>query len=295
MARVIIVTAADANYAALAADLLASIAAAPESRGIAIGFLDIGLDPAQRARIASTGATVVTPGSDYDFARHATPPKSYLKAHTARPHLPRHFPGFDIYVHMDADTWLQDWRALELYISAAAERGLAITPEVDRSYGSEISGMPEPDLKLRLYRQYFADETARDLAKFPLLNSGVFAARASSPFWGAWQRILGLAYEHLGRSASRPDFAVFYAEQSCLNAAIRGGAEPAALLPAWCNWMCHRALPYASADGGTLYEPNPPYRKLGIVHLTAETKNGQYDLHGLAGKPHRRSLRYRGS
>lgn len=294
MARVIIVTAADANYASLAEGLIASIRATQQAQGIAIGFLDVGLEAPQRERLRGAGAVVVEPGWDHDFSAYATRPKPFMRAHTARPHLPRYFPGFDLYLHMDADTWLQDWRAIELYLSAAQERGLALAPEVDRSYSTVISGMQEADLKLRLYRQYFVEETARRLTNLPILNSGVFAVTAASPFWGEWQRILGLAYDHLGRSAAPPDFAVFYAEQSCLNAAVRSLGEPAALLPAWCNWMCHRALPRCSEDGTVLYEPNPPYRKLGIVHLTSDTKNGRWELRDLAGKAHTRSLRYRG-
>ena len=293
MARVIIVTAADAAYASLAEELLASIAAAPESRGIAIGFLDVGLEPAQRERIAATGATVVAPGWDYDFGKYPAKPPEHMRALTARPHLRRYFPGYDLYLHMDADTWLQDWRTIELFVSAAEERGFAIAPELDRSYTPIVAGMFENDLKQRIYSRYFNEETARKLAHFPLLNAGVFAASAGAPHWQAWHELLGRVYAEIGHLAAQEGFAVYYAEQFCLNAAVRSLPEPPALLPAWCNWMCHRALPYCSEDGSVLYEPNPPYRKLGVIHLTSDTKNGVWELRDLAGKPHTRSLRYR--
>jgi hypothetical protein len=294
MARVIIVTAADANYAPLAEQLLASLASAPESRGVAIGFLDVGLESAQRARFAAAGASVVEPGWDYDFTGYAEKPPGHMRALTARPHLRRYFPGYDFYLHMDADTWLQDWRAIELYLSAAQERGFAIAPELDRSYSAVVSGMFENDLKLRIYRRYFSEETTRQLVNLPLLNAGVFAAAASAPHWQAWHELLSRAYGELCRVAAQEGFAVYYAEQFCLNAAVRSLPEPAALLPAWCNWMCHRALPRCSEDGTVLYEPNPPYRKLGIVHLTSDTMNGRWELRDLAGKAQTRSLRYRG-
>jgi len=294
MARVIIVTAADANYATLAEELLASIAAAPESRGIAIGFLDVGLEPAQRERIATMGATVVAPGWDYDFSQYPAKPPGHMRALTARPHLRRYFPGYDVYVHMDADTWLQDWRTIELFVSAAVERGFAIAPELDRSYSPLVAGMFESDLKQRIYSRYFNEETTRKLAHLPLLNAGVFAASAAAPHWQAWHDLLARVYAEIGQLAAQEDFAVYYAEQFCLNAVVRGLSDPPALLPAWCNWMCHRALPYCSDDGSVLYEPNPPYRKLGVIHLTSDTKNGKWQLRDLAGSWHTRSLRYRG-
>jgi len=293
MARVIIVTAADANYAELADQLLASIAAVPESRNVAIGFLDLGLDPGARARLAASGIAVVAPGWDYDFSGYTTRPPEHMRALTARPHLRRYFPGYDLYLHMDADTWLQDWRAIELYLSAAQERGFAIAPELDRSYSAVIAGMFENDLKQRIYSRYFNEETTRQLAHLPLLNAGVFAAAAQAPHWQAWHELLTRVYGELGQLAAQEGFAVYYAEQFCLNAAVRSLPSPPALLPAWCNWMCHRALPCCSEDGSVLYEPNPPYRKLGVIHLTSDSKNGQWQLRDLAGKPHTRSLRYR--
>ena len=59
-------------------------------------------------------------------------PRAYcggaFKAQFARPFLPRHFPGYETYLWIDADAWLQDWRAVELYVAAACGDRLAITP-----------------------------------------------------------------------------------------------------------------------------------------------------------------------
>ena len=29
----------------------------------------------------------------------------------------KYFPGYQIYIHMDADAWVQDWVAVELYVA----------------------------------------------------------------------------------------------------------------------------------------------------------------------------------
>jgi hypothetical protein len=58
----------------------------------------------------------------------------HLRAITARPFLPKYFPGHETYLWMDADTWLQEWYPIDWYVAAAADGRLAIAPQVDRAY-----------------------------------------------------------------------------------------------------------------------------------------------------------------
>jgi hypothetical protein len=292
MSRFIIITSADARYFPLASDLIASIRTFAGSSGIPLGFLDLGLLAEQRDQLVQAGVAVVEPGWDCDFSGHPAAVKSYMRCHTARPHLPRYFPGHDVYLHMDADTWLQDWEAIELYVSAALERGFAITAELDRSYAIRFGDAFDIDVKLETYRPYFPEPAAMQLAHRAQLNSGVFAAVPSTPHWQAWHSLLTSIYADLGRRPSYPDLVLFYAEQAALNAVLRTAREPPALLPAWCNWVCHRAMPLCSTDGKVLLEPNPPYRPLGVIHMSGPTKDGEFDLRDRSGGRHRRSLRY---
>ncbi|HXP74651.1 MAG TPA: hypothetical protein VN823_10945 [Stellaceae bacterium] len=295
MARFIIVTAADANYGELAAQLIASIRAMPEGKDVAIGLIDAGLDAQQRDRFREVGVDVIEAGWDYDFSGHAVPPKRYLLALTTRPHLPRYFPGYDVYLHIDADAWLQDWTAIELYVSAAEERGFSIAPEVDRSYSMIHGNTSDNEVKYLTYRQYFVEETARRLTVLPQLNGGVFAGRVSAPHWKTWHDLMVRVYASLAQNPALDPQTLFYAEQACLNGALWHMPEPPAFLPAWCNWLCHRALPRCSEDGSILFEPNPPYRKLGIVHLTGGAKNQQFELRDARNGRHVRWLHYLGS
>jgi len=295
MTRFIITSAADANYGELAAQLIASIRAMPAGERIPIGLIDVGLEPQQRDWFRQSGVEVIEAGWDYDFSAYAVAPKRHLQALTTRPHLPRYFPGYEVYLYIDADAWLQDWAAIELYVSAAVERGFAITPEVDRSYRMIYGNMSENDLKLTTYRQYFDEESTRRLAALPQLNGGVFAARASAPHWKTWHDLMVHIYAALGRYQALDPQTLFYAEQACLNAAVWHMQEPTAFLPAWCNWLCHRALPRCSHDGSILFEPNPPYRRLGIVHMTGGSKNNRLELRDAENRCHMRWLRYLGT
>jgi hypothetical protein len=57
--------------------------------------------------------------------------------------------------------------------------------------------------------------------------------------------------------------------------------------------MCNRALPFCSEDGTVLHEPQPPFDRLGIVHMAGPMKNGEQKLTDLAGGSWTRSLRFR--
>lgn len=85
------------------------------------------------------------------------------------------------------------------------------------------------------------------------------------------------------RSSQPPEFRLqkddptFMTDQTALNVALYRDLENFARLPAWCNWLCHRALPIIGEDGDFL-EAGYPFRRIGILHLTAETKNGEFEL-----------------
>jgi hypothetical protein len=244
----IIVTGADAGYLPLAEDLIASIRHQQGQESVDIGLLDCGLDEASRERLKNAGILVRDPGWDYDFSSHRAHPPNHMKAQTARPRLPSHFPGYDLYIWLDADTWVQRWDAVDLYMAAAREYGFSAAPEVDRSY-VPIYGH---NWLYDCYRRCISGEAARALALYPIVNSGAFAAIADAPHWKLWADLLG-------RISTINQEAFFFAEQTALNAIIRRGRKVStAFLPAICNWMCHRARPILSDDGLLLLEPNPP-------------------------------------
>lgn len=288
MPRWIITTEADARYAPLVDELIASIRASEVGRQAAIGLLDLGLAQEQRERYRAAGVKVRAAHWDYPVGHFAAPPPSYLKGITARTFLPRYFPGYDLHLHLDSDAWVQDWAAVELCLASAWEIGFAVVPEIDRCY-IEITGtVSQSELAYRCMRDFFDETSSRRLQDRPMINSGVFAARADAPHWQMWRDFLAQIV------AGGTDFK-FFAEQAALHAAIWARKLPTAFLPAWCNWLCFRALPMCSDDGSVLTELQPPYRNLGIVHLAGgHMKNGLWPIQDRKGGTHLRSLRYGG-
>lgn len=260
----ILCTGGDAGFFDLLRNCVRSIRERPEGAQVALGVLDFGLTDAQRDWLRGLGATVVAPGWDLPIARRDSLPE-YYKALTARPFLPRHFPGHDVYVWIDADAWVQDWSAVALLAQAARDGAIAVVPEIDRSYRCFFHAWDEFHAVVdKSYVDAFGEELGRELARHPLINSGVFALQADSPVWKQWAAAIAEGF-------ARTDN--FLTEQAALNLVIYRRGAKAHFLPAWCNWAVHHALPSWDAARACFVEPLLPHQKLGIVHLTIYTKH----------------------
>ena len=181
---------------------------------------------------------------------------------TARPFLPRHFPGYAVYLWLDADTWIQEWSAVELLIEAATKYGFAIVPEIDRSYGT-LFGLGSAGNNAKECNELaFGPEVGAKLSSLPLLNSGVLGIHAQSPIWARWQTILTDALQRTQHKLI---------EQAALNLAVYQGGIGVHYLPAICNWLAVLGPPRIDRTTGRIVEPYLPHTPIGILHLTALT------------------------
>jgi hypothetical protein len=286
-APLLIVSGADSGYFPLLRDLVASIRSHRPPEKAPLGILDLGLAAEERRWLEAQGARLVAPAWDLDFPRRAQTP-AVRKAQIARPFIPRHFPGYGTYLWIDADAWVQDWRAVEMLLAASAGGKLAICPEIDRSYKRhykrpKLFGMT---LQWRCYRAAYGWRVADRMGRNPMLNCGVFALQGASPHWDTW--IAAMA-----RGLERTNFV--FIEQIALNYAVFAGKIEASFLPAPCNWLVGDAAPMWDAKRRLLVEPNAPYEALGILHLAGEgQKDRRFALKTLGGGTFETSLRYSG-
>jgi hypothetical protein len=281
--KLLIASLADKGYFHLIRDMVLSVRA--HERDVAIGILDLGFEPAQRDWLAEHVEHLVTPGWDVDFPHQEHTP-NHLKAATARPFLPRHFPGYEMYLYIDSDAWLQRWQTVELYCAAAGRDRIAITPEIDRAYKRHYKRPKLFGITLawKLYREAFGWRAADRLGRNPLVNCGAFALHRDAPHWPAWQRVLAQVLQ-------RTRF--FPAEQIAMNYLIFAEHMPANFLPAYCNWMPGDAQPAFDTTRGLFVEPYAPHEPIGIMHLAGnDAKNQVFRLATLDGGTVETVLRY---
>jgi hypothetical protein len=287
--RTIAITGGDAGYFDLIKDCVGSLRATDEGRALALGILDCGLTEEQRAWCRAQGATLVVPQWDFDFPGRDKLKDGY-KALTARPFLPRYFPGFELYLWIDGDCWVQQGDAISLFLRAACTGALAVAPEIHRSMRHYRHAWGEfSSINGAAYESCFDRATADRLIRYPMINAGVFALAADASHWAGWADLMGDA---LQRSTDMTD-------QVTLNVLVYDKGFACEPLPSRCNWPVHHATPAWDADRALFVEPAMPYDPLGILHLTIYTKRlAALDVRELggphAGQVRARSLRWPG-
>ncbi len=120
----------------------------------------------------------------------------------------------------------------------------------------------------------------------------VLAAADSSPYfraflWAAWAEVFQIATDaSQGKVVN---------DQTALNYARYRRGLSVHLLPAACNWPCHRAWPAWDPQRRLFCEPYLPHTPLSMLHLTGRTKINLFGVYCLDGQRRRLSFRYPGS
>ena len=257
--RTLLVSGANEAFMPLLRGLLGSIARFEPIGDLAV--LDLGLTAASRDWLARQVRHIVEPGWDLPVDPGLRAREPHLRALTARPFLRDHFPGYDKYLWIDADTWVQARSALEWYAAVATHDRLAITPQVDRAYRHD-----DNMLRWRFGRMQtcHGEAAAQRLLWDTYFNAGVFCLESAAPHWQQWA-----AHFRAGLTACS---GTVCSDQTALNHAIWSEGLAVHPLPALCNWLCHLAVPYVDPVSGQLSEPLAPRNAIGIVHLSATSK-----------------------
>jgi len=280
MTTSIIVSAANAPYFPFVWGLAKSVAEIRRLAGLAMAVLDTGLTEAQVAALADLDVACFKAGWDFQML-YMERPKEYEKAYTARPHLPTHLPGHEVYLWLDADTWVQRGDRLIELIEAARLTDVAVAPEVHAAYDAPYDpGHWLHEFQAGVYKRTLGAEEGADLTRRPLFNAGVIAARGDSPFWPAWVAAFQQAL-YSGR--------YIVADQTSLNQVLYRRPEiTRTVLSPHYNWICNLAPPLLDEASGLFVEPIPPYAPIGILHLTGhgrETSEVRTRAGGVVDRP----------
>jgi len=283
--KLIIITAADSKYFELVCSTIWSIRDKPQGKDIDIAFLDLGCKLEEIQYLEKIVNFITKPQSHFSFPTEDSVP-SYLNGLLARPFLRQYFPGFEIYLWIDSDAWIQDWQAIDLLIQGALGRkGLAIVPEIDRSYYLAYGKLPWYfPFVYQDYQKVFNQETAEKFYSYSVLNAGIFALHHDAPHWQIWEEKLREGLQnHAG----------LMTDQVALNAIVYGTHlfESTEMLPAWCNWSCNFGLPAWDEDRSILVEPYLPHHPIGILHLTGK-KHDRVNLKTIQGHNKEVDFRY---
>lgn len=183
----VLASGADKGFFCHLQGLVQSIRDKPEGKDIPICIFDLGLDEFQVKWLEKRNVQVID-YNDNQVILKQEKNNAFLKSAIVRVFLPK-FISAQIIIWIDADTWVQDWKAIRLYQQAALTGGIGVTPEVSRSY----RGCFRDHVSFRklCYQQYeiaFGREMADLMGDLPIINAGIFSLLKNSPIWDIWQK-----------------------------------------------------------------------------------------------------------
>lgn len=276
--RAAIVTGADHGYFPLMHALLQTLACTRVEPACPLKVLDFGLLAEEIDAIGALGAEVVRPDWWFDAPAALCTPNNL--GYAARPMIPSYFPGFDVYLWLDADISVQDGGFVTKFLTAADNGALAVVEEADPAYRTELYAIrwrvgnafrcfgPIDGLRLCLGRQ---------------INSGAFALRADAPHWAAWRKHYQKAVTRAGRANL---------DQHALMATLCLDGLPASYLASTFNWICARAQPIWDEHRQVFCRPATPFDPISVLHLAGRRKKGLHQIKTLAGDTKSMPLTY---
>ena len=271
MKKNVIISLADANYFELVNELVDSIKNHKQSENVAICIMDAGLKSEQIEILDKKVDIIKKAEWDIEVSSSKVKDREWLKSQVSRAFLPRYFPGYDKYLWIDADAWVNSWYAIELYFKGCDNKKLAIATSADRAYGRVLSAdwffRSFARIKSQNYKHAkssgFSEKIAREVALKPHLNIGVFALESNAPHWEVWQKNLKKAL-----SSGK----IWGSEQIAMNITIYSDKLDVEILPAYCNWTLIEALKL-DEKRNTLVEPYLPNHEIGIVHFAGKNND----------------------
>jgi len=186
--------------------------------------------------------------------------------------LPLLFPGYKIYIWVDADCWFQGAQSLPRIIIQAEQTNIAIHPEFDIHYGHYAT---PSDRTLKIYKRNEGKDLSAMPLDMPMLNTGVFAMRHDCGMWAAWQAELDRLHEK-----HRAGHDVYFSDQIALHKVIYTNRYTYGPLRAIDNWQTYACLPSVNLVTKKLIVPTPPYEEIGILHLAGKSKFETVNLDG---------------
>ena len=271
MKKNVIISLADSNYFLLLNELIDSIKRFKESKELAICILDAGLEDKQKEILKKKVDSIESADWDIKVPEAKVKGKEWLKSQVSRAFLPKYFPGYEKYIWIDADAWVNSWYPIKLLLKGCENNKLSIVSSADRAYGRVLRAewvfRSFARIKSQNYKHAkssgFSETIARQVALKPHLNIGVFALQANSPHWEIWQKNLKKAL-----SSGK----VWGSEQIAMNVTIYSDGLDVEILPAYCNWTLIEALKFDKVRN-TLVEPYLPNHEIGIVHFAGKNND----------------------
>lgn len=265
MKKNLIVSSADNKYFKLLLELINSLRSNSQSEEYEIAVLSINLSHENLKELNDLNIQYKEPIWNIKVPEYKILGRDHLKTQVSRFFLDEYFPGYENYIWMDSDMWVNSFEEFDLYRKGSEGKGFAITPQVDRAYHQLINIKwfgPFPkkinSINYKNISKSISLKAGREYAGYATLNAGCFAYNKNYEGMSIIRKNLQIA-SLKGR--------IFGSDQVALCLSVFRDKIEVELLPSYCNWMCDYHLPKFSEDLKKFVEPYLPNNPIGCMHL----------------------------
>ncbi len=292
MNRNLIVSSADSKYSNLLIELFKSV---KNLEGYDFAVLDCGLSESAKSFFSEKKIIYKVPSWEFNIPNYKIRDRDYLKIQFSRFYLDKYFPGYENYIWMDSDTWVNCAETFKLYIQGANQSGFAICPQVDRSSPKLIDtkwflSFPTKinSINFKNISRSINKTLGKKYAGYYTLNAGCFAY--NSKFDG-----LEIIKKNLSMASKKGR--IFGSDQVALALTMFEDKVPFELLPSYCNWICEHHMPKFCNIKNLFVEPYIPNNNIAVIHLAGldkdrSEKNIIHQIKTLDNKVINKSLRF---
>tara|TARA_B100001109_G_C18831001_1_gene459529 strand:- start:113 stop:997 length:885 start_codon:yes stop_codon:yes gene_type:complete len=241
-------------------------------------FVNISISDNNLKKISHRIKKIVEPKWDFKIPFKT---QEWKKLLTIRPFLKNYFPGYDNYIWLDADTWVQGNDFISDFINVCSMGKISIVPEYDINYEAlkmkysfkkifsdfyQAKGWSYKNLK-----KYFDKETLNKLHQKPILNAGVFSLPSNSIIWEKWKN----EYKKIVELAT--DDYCLNMDQASLNKVLYNNLDLVNFFNSEYNYLIKNCLPIIDNDGNFCLK-DFPFNKIKIIHLTQIEYEKEYSI-----------------
>ncbi|MGH1361417.1 MAG: hypothetical protein ACRBC3_21860 [Burkholderiaceae bacterium] len=270
--RTVLVTACSGLFFDQYLDLLDSLIQVGLRDQFDIGLIDLGMLPGQLAQLEAHQVKVVP--ARWPIEPPPTQQAIHLIAFAGKPFARDFFPGYDDYVWMDADMWVQTRTFWDALMAGAQSHGGAVPVEVDVAYGS--MAMAHWIWMVRHLSRSYGISKAIQVARQPVVNNGLFALRADAPQWELWQQHFRAMVSKTQRTLAIDQLAMMAMQQI--------ESPKLALIDAGNNWVCSLGTPDFDEASGQFVKPGRAHEAISVMHITTPSRARKYSVQHSDGK-----------
>ena len=247
-------------------------------------FVNISVSDANLRKISKHVKKIIKPNWDFNLNFKT---KDWKKILTIRPFLKNYFPGYDNYIWLDADTWVQGNEFINDFVEVSKLGKISIIPEFNINYETYRNKYSFKKIIFDFYKakgwsyknlkKYFDKKTLNDLFQKPILNAGVFCFPEVSIVWDLWAK----EYRKIVENAS--DDYCLNMDQASLNKILYNNLDLVNFFDSEYNYLIKNSFPVID-DKNHFCIKDYPYKKIQILHLTQIDFNKLYDIKKINGK-----------